>query len=1020
MDWAADTCFYYPDALLNPHNTLDINDPKYAQPLTTALQIALVELLASFGLTPRMVIGHSSGEIAAAYAIGALSLNSACKVSYFRGIFASRLRNEAKIATRSAGAMLAVDLSVSDVEPYLDRVRSELNIDDIHVACINSPKNVTISGNIVAIDHFRSILDSETTPTIVSHALRTGVAYHSPQMRQVEAEYEHALADLRSQPDVHGPGSAGIKMVSSVTGMEIADTAILSTAKYWVENMVSPVQFSAAMVYALSQSLVRKGRQQRPKRLGAVTRTVVVSDWIEIGPHSALKRPFRENLDCVEKKTQSPVVRYSSVLERHSPATQSLQTMAGKLFSLGYHLNFGEINQTHKRTGMGFEGVITNLPEYPFNHTKRYWFEPEATKNIRLRPHKKHELVGAPFPDSTPLESRWRKMFDATETPWLLDHAVNGKAIYPATGMIVMAIEGAQQLAEKGRIISGYFLHDSVFLNPIIIRPGGDKTVTHLHMRPSRQTQEQLSHAYDFQIYTEVGGRWQTNCRGQISIQYEGKSTGATAAEQQQQQQVTRADTVALQLKQEEAFYKEQWETARRECHMHVPTSKIYKTFQGNGLHYGPSFQVMDDLQWGGSNISIGTIKPFEWKAEQSENAPEPHMVHPSTLDGLGQLGWVALTQGGEKLVTTGLVSTRVREAWISGAGASAEHIDTLHAVAHSRFKGLRGTDTSVYAIDNRGKLRLWISGMETTSMSSNNALLGEAHRRDLCFSIDWKPDLTLMDREQLREYCGQGPFHGDINGAGVRTTDGFDCEGETDYLLVQYTRRTVERYADHQAKSDLPVHLQRYVEWLERTLATTTYDTLQDPPDIKTLEDRVLNQTSAGHLYVTFGKMLESILDGAVEAAPILHGQQGTPNHAAVQHRQLLCDKILEDKALHRYIDLLAHKHPQMRILEVNASTGSLAAPLIDALTHRGSDGTETQRFSLYDYTDKSDACLQEVPERLAALGRKVSYRVLDIDQDPAAQGFELASYDVVVSAWVSFHVEGFLLCPDRALTVS
>ncbi|KAI2942232.1 hypothetical protein CBS147321_5394 [Aspergillus niger] len=998
------------DALLDPHNTLDINDPKYAQPLTTALQIALVELLASFGLRPRMVIGHSSGEIAAAYALGALSLDSACKVSYFRGIFASRLRENAKVTTRRAGAMLAVDLSESDAKPYLDRVKSELNIDNIHVACINSPHNVTISGDAVAIDRFKSIVDSSTTTTIVSHRLRTGVAYHSPQMQQVATEYEYALANLRSQPDFNSRGTAGITMVSSVTGMEVENTAVLLTARYWVQNMVSPVQFSAAMVQALVHSSVRKGRQQRPKRLGAVTHNVVISDWIEIGPHSALKRPFRENLGVVDKKTKSPVVRYYSVLDRHSPSIHSLQTMAGNLFSLGYQLDLGEINQTQKKTGSGFEGIITNLPEYPFNHTKRYWFEPEATKNIRLRPHKRHELLGAPFPDSTPLESRWRKIFDATETPWLLDHAVNGKAIYPATGMIVMAIEGAQQLAEKGRVISGYFLHDSVFVNPIIIRAGGDKTVTHLHMRPSRQTQDQLSHAYDFQIYTEVGDRWQTNCRGQISIQYEGKSTGATIAEQQQQQQqVTRADTVALQLQQEEAFYKEQWETARRECHMHVPTSKIYKTFQANGLHYGPSFQVMDDLQWGGSNISTGTIKPFEWTAEQSENAPEPHMVHPSTLDGLGQLGWVALTQGGEKLVTTGLVSTRVREAWISGAGASAEHIDTLHAVAHSRFKGLRGTDTSVYAVDSSGNLRLWISGMETTSMSSNNALVGEAQRRELCFSIDWKPDLTLMNREQLREYCGQRPSHGETNGAGVRATNGLDCAEETDYLLMQYARRAVERYADRQARLNLPVHLQRYLEWLERKLATTTCDTMQDRPGDQALEDRVLNQTSAGHLYVTFGRLLDSILDGDIEAGPILDGEQRTPEHAAVQHRQLLCDQILDkDKALHRYIDALAHKTPQMRILEVNASTGSLAPQLISALTHHGVDGTETHRFSLYDYTDRSDRCLQEVPERLAALSRKVAYRVLDIDQDPVAQGFDLASYDVVVSAWVSGHVQG------------
>lgn len=71
---------------------MTVRTPEYSQPLSTALQIALVQLLKSFGIAPKAVVGHSSGEIAAAYAIGALSLESACKASYFRGQLAGRLR----------------------------------------------------------------------------------------------------------------------------------------------------------------------------------------------------------------------------------------------------------------------------------------------------------------------------------------------------------------------------------------------------------------------------------------------------------------------------------------------------------------------------------------------------------------------------------------------------------------------------------------------------------------------------------------------------------------------------------------------------------------------------------------------------------------------------------------------------------------------------------------------------------------------------------------------------------------
>ncbi|RYP65674.1 hypothetical protein DL769_006253 [Monosporascus sp. CRB-8-3] len=120
----------------------DIGRPESSQPLCTALQIALVELLKSFGIEQMVVCGHSSGEIAAAYTTGALSQEAACKVAYYRGQLASRL----KATATSPGAMISVGLSKDGVLDYLARLpppsSAIANEDTVHVACINSPRNL--------------------------------------------------------------------------------------------------------------------------------------------------------------------------------------------------------------------------------------------------------------------------------------------------------------------------------------------------------------------------------------------------------------------------------------------------------------------------------------------------------------------------------------------------------------------------------------------------------------------------------------------------------------------------------------------------------------------------------------------------------------------------------------------------------------------------------------------------------------------------------------------------------------
>ncbi|TGJ87999.1 hypothetical protein E0Z10_g779 [Xylaria hypoxylon] len=219
------------------HKGENINLPQYSQTLCTALQLALVELLKSFGVVPCAVIGHSSGEIAAAYATGGLSMASACKVAYYRGLIAERLVKSMKVP----GAMLAANVPSHQVRSQLEAILPLDLSKEISVACINSPSNSTLSGPEHILYQVKAELDKAG---IFAQLLNTGVPYHSQSMQVVADEYRELLGTLESCKD-HGVTS--IPMVSCISGEGISSPALLSDPQYWVDNMVSPVQFSKAL-----------------------------------------------------------------------------------------------------------------------------------------------------------------------------------------------------------------------------------------------------------------------------------------------------------------------------------------------------------------------------------------------------------------------------------------------------------------------------------------------------------------------------------------------------------------------------------------------------------------------------------------------------------------------------------------------------------------------------------------------------------------------------------------------------
>jgi acyl transferase domain-containing protein len=377
-----------------------INEPEYSQPICTAFQIALLALLDLTGIKPVAVLGHSSGEIAAAYCKGAISRESALKIAYFRGLIAKELTHMPSYD----GTMIAVGLSEQDARPVLWQL-AEAGHTDLHIACINSPSNVTISGSTRCIDAMQKLLHKSGT---FARVLKVNIAYHSPHMNSVAARYRGLLEGI--VPSDHIITSP--IMCSSVTG-EMVDGEELLQPDYWVSNLVSPVRFT--------DSLAQVGKffkKEQVKKLDLSHRgKASITNIVEIGPHGALKAPIRDTL----RQYTDQEIDHQSLITRNNSAIDTFLSAIGNLSCSGIEVSLDSINNTD---GVKALQALVDLPCYPFNHSRSYWQESQQSKGLRLRRQKRLELLGAPVPNWNPLSATWRNFLDQSKSPWLKDHKV--------------------------------------------------------------------------------------------------------------------------------------------------------------------------------------------------------------------------------------------------------------------------------------------------------------------------------------------------------------------------------------------------------------------------------------------------------------------------------------------------------------------------------------------------------------------------------------------------------------------
>lgn len=395
------------DELLLAGDTNRMNEASLAQPLCTAIQIVLVELLRTARVRLTAAVGHSSGEIGAAYAAGRLKAEDAIRIAYYRGLYAGLAGSGGNSNKR--GAMMAAGLSWDDASDLCDEPQFRGRI---AVAANNAPASVTFTGDEDAVHEMKTILEEDD---VFHQLLRVDKAYHSHHMTACSAAYLEAMERCGIAVQ---DAQEGCQWFSSVHPTEPPNSQSRLDGPYWNDNLVSPVMFMDAVENAISSH-----------SFDAV---------VEVGPHPALKRPV---LSIFDEVSQGIEPHYVPTLQRKMSARRSFSAALGSLWArLGDQVV--DMNAYERRLQpTGSFRMVPGLPTYQWTHSREYWREPHVSRSLRLRSHSAHPLLGELSPESSPHQLWWRNTLRTADLPWVKDHRVQGSVIFPAAAYVATALE---------------------------------------------------------------------------------------------------------------------------------------------------------------------------------------------------------------------------------------------------------------------------------------------------------------------------------------------------------------------------------------------------------------------------------------------------------------------------------------------------------------------------------------------------------------------------------------------------
>ncbi|WP_042973180.1 type I polyketide synthase [Burkholderia sp. AU4i] len=353
-----------------------------AQPLLFAIQVGMIRVIDASGMRYDAAIGHSVGEIAAAWVTGALSLADAVRVI--------KIRSRAQAMTRGSGRMAAIGIGDAAARELIARHGLARRVE---IAGINSPDAVTLAGELQGLQALEAALRGSGK---FFQMLDLDYAFHSSHMDRIEPVVLAELASLRPQL---GNGT----FVSTVTGGALAGTEL--DARYWWRNIREPVRFGDGIAHLIEQGV----------RL-----------FVEVSPHSILRTYVKQALTAAGATgTALPTLKRG-----HGSAATLRQAILAAI-AHGASVDPDRFAPGESRAA---------LPSYPWQRD-RFWLTPTVEGYGLVNRRREHPLLGYRLHEHA---FAWENQLDPAKLPMLADHVVDGGVAFPGAGYVEMALAAAR------------------------------------------------------------------------------------------------------------------------------------------------------------------------------------------------------------------------------------------------------------------------------------------------------------------------------------------------------------------------------------------------------------------------------------------------------------------------------------------------------------------------------------------------------------------------------------------------
>ncbi|KAK6951719.1 hypothetical protein Daesc_006242 [Daldinia eschscholtzii] len=680
------------EELSKDEKTSAVGAAHISQPSCTAIQLALVDLLQSWGIKPTAVAGHSSGEIGAAYAAGILTFEACVSIAYHRGRLIPVLKER---YPNLRGSMMAVGGSKEEFEPLL----SELKDGEVKIACYNSPSSLTISGDEAGIDELKKIVEEKQ---LFNRKLFVDTAYHSHHMNLLAKDYQASIDELE------GPISTDVRFHSSLLGRRIDGKELEAT--YWVQNLTCPVRFNEAV-----QSMLEPIDGHRTG----------VNMLVELGPHSALQGPLKQILKTVGGDAAK--VPYASCLARKKDAVETALDVAATLFAKGASIDFEAINFPKQgKPPM----LLSDLPRYPWNYSSKYWHESRMTHLHKNRTAPRNDILGTLANYSNDLEPTWRNIVRLDDLPWLQHHRIQSLTIFPLSGYVSMAVEAAAQRAVSANVHFDKFeLRDVSVLAPLVI-PDEDVEMT-TTLRAHQEGTLVSSEVWDeFRIcsWTKSKG-WKEHCKGLIAVQAH-ESNGVDDARQNLASRIHLQSTIA---------------EINAATTSSIEMEKLYDDLSEVGVSYGPTFQGITNCKASSSCSQADLLVPDVAK-EMPNHYITDTVIQPSFLESLISMYWPIAGSHNTSPDTIYLPSS------ISSISISKDVID-INKIPGKAVKAYcrgslptdspRPTKLSMFIADpNASEPLIKLDDLTIAPILDRDGQTDQEAHREICYKLDWEPIL--------------------------------------------------------------------------------------------------------------------------------------------------------------------------------------------------------------------------------------------------------------------------------------